>query len=232
MPLRNRNQFPIGGYQFFQSQTNWRSDPHVGFDAVVAQIIAHRRANPRFNLTTDRTAVENELEAYTEARMRSIKGGEAYLIEGAPPLDPSFPMPPRQRRIVGAAPSVGGGEVSKVKAGIGTLVEWFGDGLNPAPVDLATKRASICASCTLNKPATGLSVLTGLAAKTVSLLMDAKSDLKLSTPHDDKLETCTACLCDLKLKIWSPIDIVWKHTTPEVFEKLDSACWVRSEPRT
>lgn len=232
MALRSRNVFPIGGWKFFQPETNWSSNPHVGFDAVVNDIIAHRRANPRFNLSTDRTTVENELEAYTEARMRSTKGGEAYLIEGAPPGHQSFPMPPRQRRIVGEIAGSAVATGAKVKAGIGTLAEWIGQGLNPAPIELATERAKVCSSCPLNQPATGLSVLTGLAAKTVSLLMDAKSDLKLSTPHDDKLETCTACLCDLKLKIWSPIDIVWKHTTPEVFEKLDSACWVRSEPRT
>lgn len=234
--LKSRDSFPIGGWIFHQPQTGWSSNPHNGFNDTVNQIIAHRNANRRFNLPVDRATVEKELEVFTELRMRSIPGGEAFLIANSPPPNGSFPFPPLPRRVAGEpdAPSVVAtrGEGAKVKAGVSVIAEWLGKGLKPASVELATKRAETCSKCPLNKPATGLDIITGAAAKAVGVLMQAKSDLKLVTPYDEKLEACSACSCVNRLKIWSPIDIVWKHTTPEVFEALHDACWIRSEPRT
>ena len=59
-----------------------------------------------------------------------------------------------------------------------------------------------------------------------------KNDLALKTPYDAKLGTCTACLCDLRTKIWVPLNIVLKVTTPEVREKLHPACWIKMESET
>lgn len=232
--IKSRQVFPIGGWAFYQPQTGFNANPHNGFNDTVSQIIAHRRANPRFNLPTDIATVERELEAYTEARLLKIPGGDAFLIPNSSPPQGSFPFPPLPRRVAGEpdAVGVGKGEGAKVKAGVSVIAEWLGKGLKPASVELATKRASVCALCPKNVPASGFQHLTDAAAKTIGVLMQAKSDLKLKTPYDDKLQICDACGCTNVVKIWSPIDIIWKHTTPEVFEALDAACWIRSEPRT
>jgi len=235
MPLRNRNNFVIGGWKFFEPSTNWHADPNVGFNAVVAQIIAHRKANPhRFKLPDqiNQEAVENELEAYTEARMRSIPGGEAYLIEGAPPAHGSFPTPPRQRRIVGEVAGHVVGEAKKVVAGVGLISSWLGSGLTPVAQDMANKRASICAGCQFNQEPNALQKLEGAAGQALHLILQAKNDMKLTTPDDDKIKVCTICNCKLAAKVWTPIEHVWSNLKPEVAAKLDAGCWQLLEKRT
>lgn len=232
--IKSRQVFPIGGWAFYQPQTGFNANPHNGFNDTVNQIIAHRRANARFNLPTDIATVERELEAYTEARLLKIPGGDAFLIPNSSPPQGSFPFPPLPRRVAGepdAQPVGARGEGAKVKAGVSVIAEWLGKGLKPASVELATKRASICASCPKNVPASGFQHLTDVAAKTIGVLMQAKSDLKLKTPYDDKLNICDPCGCTVALKIWSPLDIVWKHMDSETVEKLDPACWQLSEKR-
>lgn len=232
MSLKNRNNFVIGGWKFFQAETNWQADPNVGFYAVVAQIIAHRKANPRFGLSTDQLTVENELEAYTEARMRSIPGGEAYLIEGAPPSHGSFPTPPRQRRVVGEIAGHVASEAKKVVAGVGLISSWLGSGLTPVAQDLANKRAAICAGCQFNQEPNALQKLEGAAGQALHLILQAKNDMKLVTPDDDKLKTCIICNCKLTAKVWTPIEHVWSNLKPEVAASLDPACWQIQEKRS
>ena len=232
MALKSRNTFPIGGWRFHQPQTGWNSNQHQGFNAVVAEIIAHRRANPRFGLSTDQTTVENELEAYTEARMRSIPGGEAYLIEGAPPSHGSFPTPPRQRRIVGEVAGHVVGEAKKVVAGVGLISSWLGSGLTPVAQDVANKRASICAGCQFNQEPNALQKLEGAAGQALHLILQAKNDMKLTTPDDGKINTCTICNCALRAKVWTPIEHVWSNLKPEVAASLDPACWQIQEKRS
>jgi hypothetical protein len=71
----SRSQFPAGGWQFFQSQTNWHAPTPVSstFDQTVDLIRKHRLANPavtkQHNLATDFNSVAMELEAYTRTRL-------------------------------------------------------------------------------------------------------------------------------------------------------------------
>ncbi len=228
MPLRNRNNFPPGGFPFYQPETGWSASQHIGFDAVVSEIIAHRRANPRFNLSTDKSAVEAELERYTDARLQSIPGGEQYLIAGAPMAPPgSFTPPPyRPRNAGGVVPS--GSLKDQIKTGIGTLIGWLGDGLKPVSQELATKRAETCLGCPKNQPSNKLS-LSPAIGDAVKLMMQAKAEMKLSTPHDEKLMTCAACLCSLPTKVFVPLEHVWRNMKPEVVKDLDAGCWILSE---
>lgn len=226
--LRNRNNFPPGGFPYFQAETGWSATLYIGFDAVVSEIIAHRRANPRFKLPTDKATVEHELEQYTVARLQSIPGGQAYLIEGSPAPPPGSFTPPPQRRPVARAVA---NKVDQIKTGVGTLLGWLGSGLKPVDAALAEKRASICVSCPLNKPSSMFS-LSPAIGDAVKLMMQAKAELRLSTSHDAKLETCEACLCRTATKVWVPIGYIWKNMKPEVAAALDLGCWIGLEDRS
>ena len=140
MPLKSRNEFPPGGWPFYQAETGWTSPPHIGFSATVDAIISHRQSNPRFKLATDRGAVETELENYTIARLRSQYGDKAnqWIVGDGPPA--SFTSAPLRRRAVGAvdaAKSV----VHKTVAGIGLIMDFIGPTLKPVDRARAEKRA-------------------------------------------------------------------------------------------
>jgi hypothetical protein len=219
MRLKSRNEFPPNGWQYYQAETGWSSDPYMGFSDVVKQIIAHRQANPRFNLATDAPTVENALEQYTVSRLLSINGGRDYLLDdgGAPP--PSFPSRrPLRERVADAA-----GSARRIVIGIATLKDWLGDGLKPVEHTEAERRASLCVRCPNNLPG---SHLVDAAAETFRRLVAAKNDMKLVTAHDEKLETCAACSCRLTLKVWAPMAHILKHTDAEVRAKLWSECWI------
>lgn len=71
----SRSQFPSGGWQFCQPQTNWCAPTPVSstFDQTVDLIRKHRLANPaitsKHSLATDFGSVAAELEAFTRTRL-------------------------------------------------------------------------------------------------------------------------------------------------------------------
>jgi hypothetical protein len=56
-----------------------------------------------------------------------------------------------------------------------------------------------------------------------------KSEFKLSTPFDDQLGVCEACLCPMALKVHVPFEKFFPHMTAEAKDALDNACWIRKE---
>lgn len=222
MALKSRNHFCPGGFLFFQPETNWRAPEYLSFSDTVNAIVAHRQANARFNLATDRAAVENELDVYNSARLKAMKGGEAYITSDTAPAP--FHFPPRRRSQGGAVAAV-----KRVVAGASLLVDWLGEGGEAIEVPIAHHRAAICAGCSYNQePNAGQSLL-GAIAEGFKLLIDAKNEMELSTPRDADLKTCQICDCKLSLKVWAPLHHVKARTRPEVFEKLPPHCWIKIE---
>lgn len=221
VPLKSRNIFPPGGFSFYQPETGWSSTPHIGFDPTVTEIINHRKANPRFNLPTDKETVEIELENYTMARLAAMPGGEAYII-GAPGAPPPPRLPPRHRpaSVAGAAEWV-----KNTVAGIGLWAEWFGD--SPVSTPLAQRRASICVSCPKHGTQNVFQHFNEAAAKEISAIFGALKQRSLHTTYDDRLQVCTACDCPMRAKVWVPRDLILKHIRPEAQEKLWENCWIR-----
>lgn len=235
--LKDRTHFPPGGFKFHEARTGWSSTDHIGFSDTVLEIIRHREANKgRFDWATDYEAVATELDAYVEANLRSLygKGADPYLLGGiasaGPPSNPLW-KPLRQRAGLpkdGAAVGVIN-PVKKIVSGVGTLIEWLGGGLRPVNQELANTRAKTCAVCPLNQPTEGIKKAIETVGDVLHAMMSAKHDLKLTTPFDDTLESCTACLCSNKLKIWTPIEHVKSGTAKVVFEQFHPNCWVRKE---
>jgi hypothetical protein len=61
--------------------------------------------------------------------------------------------------------------------------------------------------------------------------LEVKAEMRLTTPYDDKLGTCSACLCFLPLKIFTPVDVIRRHMSKEVESALVETCRVNTEPK-
>lgn len=228
VPLKSRSQFPPGSWMFFQPETGWSANQHVGFNEVVTQIIEHRKANPRFNLSTDREKVAQELESYTEARLRSQygQGADQWLINSSSSPPPSF-TPHLRSRLAGGVVAVAD-KAKKFTAGVGLILDWLGDKMEPVDQVTADSRAIICADCKFNREPKGVQSLYATAANNLHELMEAKNGMSLRTSLDERLRTCEKCDCKLDLKVWAPADHVRKHTDEKLRAELPDYCWVKS----
>jgi len=211
---------PNGGWQFLQPQTKWtldrKSKPSsvsVTLDQAAELLQKHRMQNPQFELNSDFGAVRDEIIIFNRARL------------GLPPPG-QFPNAIPQQR--GAA-AVVADRVSKTAAGIRLVKQWLGDGLKPVDPVKAQARAAICATCPKNQKGDFLQRLNALAARELKLLMQMKTEFKLATVYDEKLQVCGACDCDLKLKCWAPLNHILNNTSETVRADLDPRCWVLHE---
>lgn len=219
--LKSRLHDPPGGFRFYQPETGWEAPHWQPFETLVTVIIEHRKANQRFNLSTDRARVAEELDAHNSARLRDMPGGSHYLLEGVgDPPNFSTVRRPRQSpdQVVAGA--------KKVMAGVGTIIAWLGDGLKPVEQETATRRAEICVSCPLNIPSEGILRALNTVGDMLHSIAQAKNEMKLQTQFDDRLETCAACGCVNATKVWVPPEHIKKGITPEVMEKLAERCWI------
>lgn len=220
--LKSRLHDIPNGFMFYQPETGWEAPKWQPFETLVSVIIEHRRANPRFSLSTDRTTVANELDAHNSARLRDMPGGSHYLLEGASD-PPNFNTVRRPRQ----SPDQVVAGAKKVMAGVGTILSWLGDGLRPADQETATKRAEVCVSCQINVPNEGIARALNTVGDMLHSIAQAKSEMKLQTQFDDRLESCAACGCVNATKIWVPAEHIKKGITPEVRDKLWEKCWIR-----
>lgn len=211
----NRNTFPNQGWMFRQAQTGWLNPmAMVGFSASVDAIIQHRRQNPaitaKHNLSTDKTVVEAELEKYTRLRL------------GIPEPTTSFFRQARSRLASSGVVDAAAG-IKRAAQGTAVVLDWLTSGGNPVAQELANKRAGICALCTKNVEGSWYTVA---PAELIKDTLESRKDLKLETPHDDKLKSCGVCLCLMRLKVWCPLHHIVKQTKPDVMAEFPSNCWI------
>jgi hypothetical protein len=90
---------------------------------------------------------------------------------------------------------------------------------------VAEARAMVCSRCVLNMSVPGCASCAGMANAVVAI-KGAKS-----TKQDHLLRACGICKCANAAKVWLPIEIIAKSTTPEMLEqyKRVSECWQKSE---
>lgn len=228
--MKSRSTFPPSGWFYYQPETNWPEVPQgffagKTFDQAVDEIIKHRKANPRFNLATDWDTVANQLDEFTDLRLRGNPKAREYLVDGG--LEKKAPVPPSPRAGQSAG-SVAGG-VRKVAAGVSALWDWLGDGGEPVPVSDANMRAAVCAQCDRNKPGNWTSWFTVPASELIRKQLEIRNDMELKTNFDDKLGCCSICLCPLPLTVFVPLEYKLATMRPEVFAELPEWCWVKKE---
>ena len=219
--LISRDKHPPGGWKFRQPEMDWELRPGHTFKDAVSAIIAKRSANPRFNLTTDREAVANELDAFTCAL---LKHNPAFCVSGEPPSF-SRPPSPRQRAVEGKSGAVGGSFLQNASVGIRVWRDWFGSG-KPAEKSLAESRAAVCCKCEFNVKGSLLERFSAAAGKELLAILNALNDLDLHTSLDSELNACSICDCSLRAKVWCPLDVFVPHMSKETLRALPSHCWI------
>lgn len=227
MPLKSRRMFPPGAFGYYEPRTGWQSPVGLDFDTTVNMIVQHRIANPRFaeQWSTDREVVADELDDYTCKRLNNDP--QHCDDSPAPPFLKGLSSFPRRTSLSSQGVVVARAGENKVSAGIGVLKDWWGDDLKPVVKDLAERRASICADCPKNDKANIIErVLTIPAMEVVRKQIGIKHDMKLETSHDKQLNICSACLCYLPLKTWTPLKHILAHTTDAIRADLDPRCWI------
>lgn len=230
--LRNRQRSIPFGFKFVVPETRWEAPNFASFDTVVNALIAHRQGNPalcaKHHWSTDRAAVENDVDSFN-ANMCVAMGWLDYVSmpTGEPPPPKSKPPSPEEAAQVSAA----GAKSAKIWSGVKTLNEWY-DSKEPAvPTDLSTARAKACSECPFNEQGDYSRWFTTIAAEAIKRQVEKFSERKLTTPYDDKLATCKACLCVNKLSVHAPLKIKMAHMREDVYDELRTApaCWVVKE---
>jgi hypothetical protein len=223
--LKNRQVQIPNGLLYYQPQTKWSSSPWASFDTIVQQVISHRVANAwlisQYGLSTDPATVADQVDEYNAQRCAQM--GWLDYIDG--PGVPQLPLPePPQRlgqRVAGVA-----SDLMKTTAGAAPLLDWLASGGTPVAQGLADKRASNCSTCNKMSRESLTSWFTTPLAKLITKALEARNDLNLKTPHDEKLGVCSACLCPMGLKVWMPLDIIESHLSAEVRADLAPQCWI------
>lgn len=225
MALKSLNDLPPWGFFCFCPETNFETPKHIGLEDAARALQQHRVANPRFGWATDIDSCRQHIIEYTEARLRSMPGGEQWLTAGAP-QGPPVDFTSRRRsapRVVEGKP----GMIQQAVAGIGLVADFLGPRLAPVEHELAEARAAVCVTCPNNQP----SAMAELAGEGLKLLMEARSQMKLHTSHDEKLHACTACRCNLRLKPHVELDYVLQRLTPDQRARLVPNCWILVEEK-
>jgi hypothetical protein len=217
-PFRT-SQTPNGGWQFVQPQTRWSLPTPIAwtFDQAVKKIIEHRMANRaiavQHKMPMDVPGVSAELVNYTKQRL-GIPDPPA-----GPKFSPQQGLPPPVVAVVEA--------IKKTAYGAATIIDWLGSGGQAVDSELSTKRAGICINCPQNGSPDLSQWFTVKASEAIQAALSRRNDLKLSTPHDMQLGVCAACLCPMRLKVHTPLEVIISHLKPEIQAQLDTNCWIR-----
>lgn len=232
--LKNRQMQIPGGLKFYQPETRWQPPyPFSSFHQIVDGLIAHRNANPalrdQHGWSTDRTAVEDEVDEFN-ARMCEQAGWIEYIqapVGTAPPPFFPAPSPIDQNKLAVAA-----GAAKKIWAGVRTLDDWLDSGEPAVPSAQSAARASVCLKCPKHGKGDFTTWFTRPASEAIKRLLERSSERKLTTPSDSQLNICEVCYCPMKLKVHTPISFVNAHLTEPVFAELEAAnpnCWIVAE---
>ena len=240
MRLRNRQRPLPNGISFYDPATKYQAPLHSTFTAQVDGTIAARVANPgvtkQFNLATDREAVEREVDYYL-CTVAQRQGWNDFVdhtrqaVDGGLPNQAPFHRPgqfnatPNQNR----QPPAFVRKLQNVAGGSEVLVDWLASGAEAVPIVLAEKRAAICVKCPLNGHGGLEQIFTLPVAAAIRGALNLRREMRLETKSDDKLGTCEACDCPLKLKVHLPIDRIWTGLSDQQKASLDPGCWIPPE---
>lgn len=223
--LKSRQTQIPGGFKFHLPELNWHGPPFSSFNTLVDAVVQLVAKNPwlakKNGWPTDRNGVERWVEQY-QCSLCLANGWHDYITQMEGDTEPPKSVPPEfMARLQAVA-----GAVRKLEAGVQVLLDWEVSGEPPVDRGTAECRALICHLCPKNKPGHMTSWFTIPASEVIRQKLDRLHGLKLFTSVDEKLGVCEACLCPLKLKVHTPLDLCRKHLTPEVKADLDPRCWM------
>lgn len=236
LKLKSRLNAPPDGFRYRDHNTgwkNWEQAPNTvwDFNGLVQAVIIQRKANrARFPiLSLDPTAVANEIDFQNAHRLKRMPGSESYFYEEGEAVMPPKPHP--HSALTAPVAAVVGG-LRKFATAAATLMDWEKSGDAPASPELSSSRALTCSKCDQNDSGDWTRHFATPIAEMIRKQMARTSELKLSTPLDNKLGTCKACGCVLKTKVHFPIKHILAHQDATTKAELDPQCWILSESNT
>jgi hypothetical protein len=99
-----------------------------------------------------------------------------------------------------------------------------GSGERPSQ-ELANARAAVCADCPMNQEIhacshCNIATLNRLVEKLVG---------KITTPYDSQLKACAVCHCNLRAKISTKHEAIWRFMSLGEKKQLPANCWIITE---
>jgi hypothetical protein len=120
--------------------------------------------------------------------------------------------------------------VKELCQGTATLAYWWLEGHPPVAPDKAQDRAKVCQACPMNLPEGMFKPLTAAVARAAAKLFSAWWKMDLHVEGEEGLQTCEACGCELKLKVWAPRKVIFRNgDVMGYYGKLHADCWIRKE---
>jgi hypothetical protein len=225
--LKDRNRPLPNGVSVFDAGTGYRAPQHASFTAQAAGVLQARMGNPdlcqRYGLRTDLVSCEQFVEEYL-GRVAFDNGWQDFYTtdrEGGAGSG-AVPFP-----VQGSA----GGRARALVAGARVLIDWIAGGAEAVPVEQANRRASVCAACPLNSKEELTAWFTRPVSAAIQSALEERKGMSLSTPFDDKLGVCAACLCPMGLKVHVELEKFLPKMSQETKARLDPACWILAEEK-
>lgn len=222
--LISRQKFIPNGFKFYDAVLKWTAPANASFAVICEGLRAARTANPGLTrskgLNVDPAAIAEEVDAYNAA-ICEAHGWNDY-ISGSGGAATPFPQ--------SARPAFNLNQRAKaVVAGSEVLVEWIASGAEAVPQQQSHHRAEVCSKCPLNGRGGWERWFTVPAANAIRAALRHKGEFRLSTPFDDQLGVCEACLCVNALKVHVPFNKFFPKMEQAAKDSLDPNCWIRSE---
>lgn len=197
LTLNNQIEVPPDGYRYFQAETKvWIEAPSFG--ELVGEVRKHRRGN---NLPVG-LLFEKEIE---DQLCQRLPAGFCKHEDG------------RKSAMVTLLRGF-----AEFLTGTSTLIDWtVREGRRKVALEEANARAHTCSSCHFNRIPSGCSSCN--SAVVMELVNRYVGGDK--TNADELLRGCDKCGCSLKAKVWIPLEILHRHSPPEI--EFPEWCWAK-----
>jgi len=230
--LKSRQKHPPGGFVLLLPEIGMKTPVKGAFNEVVLAFSRLIQSNPSqaekhgWPAHTDWDALADWVDAHNAARLIAL--GYTTFVEENASNDPAFydsAYWDAQKKTPSPASAA-----DRLSAGAAMWRELFGPDGRTVDSALATHRASICASCPQNDTTTSLfNIFVSAIASALGSLFTLLKEKQLTTPHDDRLGVCRACLCPMRAKVFIDVSRIEAHTDERVWNSLDPSCWMLSE---
>lgn len=217
LEIRNMHVTPPNGWRYKVPETGtWipdnSGDMVLSYENLVAKITKHYAANG--------------MGMPVDIRQR-------IMAQMCPTLPPGYCYDGQKRLSVTASLRQ---SWSQIVEGTQVLADWWATSREYVEQTEADARAKICLACPYNGPPHGCPSCGGKLGTLRELILKIRGDRK--TVLDDKLRSCYVCGCELRAKVWLPLDLLRRHITPEQLKQFPrenafpnfAGCWLVKEP--
>lgn len=223
--LRDRNRPIPNGITAYDSSTNTRPPAFSSFSVQCRMWLEARLGNPaavkRYRLSTNMQDIEQEIDSQLARICFDHKWNDFFVTSSGVGASAAAAPPIRLRKVAS--------DLVKAVEGGAVLIDWIKTGSEAVPQEQANKRAEVCVKCPLNEKGDWTRFFKLPVANSIRRELNRRKDMSLSTPSDDALNICGACLCVLKLKVHVPFEKFWPQLDQEIKNDLWESCWIRTE---